>query len=248
MKRLFVAGLILTAWFTYEAAYDSVFRPVNCTERMLELPLTGWSFYRAAYSTVHAIPPLEKIAAAWYTVGFTTMIAAALLWFVLTRRPEELDAGLAGMAVIHGTVMVIYAIAFVYPPHMVFGFNPVRSPIMNLANNHFVCPSLHTTLAVFFALYFAWKEKNKIVKALFVANGLIVPTVTILFVQHWIYDAVSGVILAGTVFYAVKRWERKIRDAMDRWNPPEKATAVATVIIYLLNAGYALGKALGMLP
>ncbi len=236
----------MAAWFVYTDFNHNVLHPHNWTDTLLKLPWTEWSLYSNAYSIIHSVPALEWVLKKWYTVGFTSTLVGTAAWFLVTRRPKDLDAELLGLAAMLGTTMTIYAIAFVYPPHIVYGFNPIESPLMNLANHRFVFPSLHTALAVFLAMYFVWKEKHPLARGILVLNGFVTPFVTIVLVQHWVYDAISGILLALFSFWVAKRYEDRFSEALDRWNPNRKALAAVTILLCVITLGYSFMKVFGI--
>jgi len=248
LKRIFVAGTLLAAWLAYTDFNHQVLHPRNWTDTLLKLPWTEWSLYRNTYSTIHSVPALEWVLKKWYTLGFTSALIGSVAVFFAAGRPKDVDAELLGLAVMHTIVMLIYAFAFVYPPHIVYGFNPVKSPLMNLANHRFVFPSLHTALAVFLAMYFIWKEIHPVVKAIFTVNGFVIPFVTILLVQHWIYDAISGILLASFSFWVAKKYGKQFSQALDRWQPDKKLLIASTIALYVIDIGYTLLKVFRVVP
>lgn len=241
-KRLFLGGLVGALWLLYVDFNALFLHPINWTNIMLRLPFTSWDFYRTLLSAIQSVPYLEKILANVYVLGYIFSFVFAVVYFILIRRPEEVDGVMMGFAVTLIIAGTVYAFAYVQPPHIVYGVNPVQSKYMKLANNRFVFPSLHAAFATFLALYFWKRAKHVIVKLIYAIIGIITPINIVVLVQHWIYDAFAGILLGWFAFVVVEKHSKRITDMVEEWKARKTTIWILTIIIYLVTIAYSAAK------
>ena len=246
-KRLFLGGLLGALWLAYVDFNALFLQPLDWTETMRGLPATGWELYEKLLQLVRSVPHLEQVLVGIYVYGYVLSITLAVVYGLLTGRPDVTDGAVMGFALMLAIAGTAYAFAYVHPPHTVYGVNPVRSRYMELANNRFVFPSLHAAFATFLALYFWRRARHRTVRWAYAFLGVITPVNIVVLVQHWVYDAIAGILLGVLAFLAVERWGSKFSRAVDRWNVAEKRVWAATVMIYAVLLIYSTVK-MGLLP
>ncbi|AIU70793.1 phosphoesterase [Thermococcus eurythermalis] len=198
--RLNAFLLSYLGWMAFSLLYIYMGRKsVDITQEFLKLPLTSKPFVLALLEYTRSIVPLYLILKWVYYFGFAGSIAFMVFYVLIYLRDlEAADKLLARYLLAYAGAGIVYLIFHIYAPHYVYQIQgyPVKDTL--LTRQEFVLPSLHNTFAAIHILT-VWKYRKRLGgKAVIVINTLI-PFSTVFLAHHWVYDVLTGFLLAGLV-------------------------------------------------
>ncbi len=198
----FRPSLLLVAAYLYWTAYSLLYPLIgrwalNYTDLLLMLPGTSRTFVLSLLTWTEAHHLIYRLMDALYAAGFTWVLMGTFLYLLYRDRNA---AGRVAEEYLLGflSLSFIFALAYVLPPHMVYpGLPRHYSPPGWQARPQFVLPSPHCTVDTisFLALI---EERHRVSRLLALLVGLI-PLATVLLAEHWVWDAVSGILLGWLV-------------------------------------------------
>jgi len=192
---LFLA--VYLGWDAYALVYPYVGRwSINVLPWFLKLPMMSYHFeyslvsWTASHRLIHAL--LRKV----YSLGFSGEILLTF-FYLLLRSPRDARLLVKRYAV----AMLVLALSFitfhVYAPHVVYRLPERYAPGDWTARPEFVLPSPHNTLAtVSFVTLLDRGGKGALPLLIFIA---LIPPATVLLGEHWVWDAVTGILIGFLV-------------------------------------------------
>jgi len=189
-------------WVTFGMLYSILGRwSVNLTPYLLKLPFTSRNFVLSLYSAIRGVPILYKILEAVYYIGFSGAIAFESMYLLVLKRDlkifDRLLVTYTCMYLISGASYVLF---HVYAPHVVYGLEGYPGEGF-LTRKEFVFPSLHNAFAMANILIL-WGYRREPGALLLIILNALVPPSTLLLAHHWIYDVLSGFLVATLAFKA----------------------------------------------
>ncbi|NJE42070.1 phosphatase PAP2 family protein [Thermococcus sp. GR6] len=187
-------------WLLFGLAYGFLGRySVDVTHYLIHLPFTSRDFVIGLIEFTKSLPLLYWLFEGVYYLGFSGSIALIVAYLLLYKRDLEASDELFIRYMLSYTVAgSIYLIVHVHAPHLVYNLPGYISENTYLTRQEFVLPSLHNTFAMV-NIITLWKyRREKIGATLIVLNSLI-PFTTLFLGHHWIYDIITGMILAVVV-------------------------------------------------
>ena len=197
LVRLNILLILYLGWVAFTVAYGLIqSHSRNVTQELLRLPLTSRSFVVTVVNFTHSIPLLYLTLRVVYYVGFTGSIALTVFFVLVYWRDLRASDELAMRYLLaYVSCGVIYSLFYVYAPHHLYhipGFYPNKT---YLTRPEFVLPSLHNTVAII-NLLTVWHHRDKVCAKVLILMDSIIPFATVLLGHHWVYDAMTGVMLA----------------------------------------------------
>ncbi|EEB73256.2 phosphatase PAP2 family protein [Thermococcus sp. AM4] len=198
--RLNTFLVLYFGWIGFTVLYDHIkSHSRDVTYLLLKLPFTSYKFVVTTLDLTKDFLPIYFLMKAIYYIGFSGSIALTVFFVLIYKRDlQKADELALGYLVIYSICGAIYTLVHVYAPHYVYnlpGFYPDRT---YLTQQEFVLPSLHNTVAAF-NIIILWKYRRELTAKLIIALNSLVPFATLLLGHHWIYDALSGIVLAVIV-------------------------------------------------
>jgi membrane-associated phospholipid phosphatase len=200
LARLDVFLILYFGWLGYTFLYEFIkSHSRDITSYFLRLPFTSRIFVVSTVNLTKSIPPIYYLMKGVYFIGFSGSIALTVFFILIYWRDlNSADELAARYLLSYVTCGIIYSIAHVYAPHDVYGLHITSPSATYLTQREFVLPSLHNTIAAINVMTL-WKHREKIWgKVLIILNSL-VPFSTLLLGHHWLYDIISGIILASVI-------------------------------------------------
>jgi hypothetical protein len=198
-------------WDIYSLIYPIIGRwSVNWNHILLKLPGTSKDFVLSLLLWTKEHPLLYSTMDFVYKLGFSGVMFLTFM-YLLWRDPREGKFLVKCYAISFLILAIIFAVVNVNAPHHIYQDIPREySPPNWQARPQFVLPSPHCTIATvsFLALF---KRREKEAKLLSILPFL-VPPATVLLAEHWIWDALTGIVL-GTVIWlwVAKRVKMPVR-------------------------------------
>ncbi|WP_456366901.1 phosphatase PAP2 family protein [Thermococcus sp.] len=202
-------SLLLATAYLYWAAYSFLYPLIgrwalNYTDLLLRLPGTSRTFVLSLLTWTEAHHSIYRLMDALYAAGFTWVLLGAFL-YLLYRDPKAAERAAGEYLLGFLSLSLVFSLAYVLPPHMVYPNLPRHySPPGWQARPQFVLPSPHCTVDTISFLALT-EERHRVSKLLALLVGLI-PLATVLLAEHWVWDAVSGILLG----WLVNRYSGKV--------------------------------------
>ncbi|NJF24647.1 phosphoesterase [Thermococcus sp. Bubb.Bath] len=215
--RLDVFLLLYFGWMGFTVLYDLIKEHSrDVTSQLLRLPFTSRSFVVASLKVVHEVPGLYQFLHGVYYIGFTGSIALTVFFILLYWRDlGSADELAARYLLAYSTCGIMYSLFHVYAPHYVYHIQVFSPDETYLTQPEFVLPSLHNTIAAVNILTL-WKHRKKIWGALLIGLSSLVPFATVLLAQHWVYDALAGILLAMAIGKATEGHQIRVHESIRR--------------------------------
>ncbi len=199
IKLLLEFLAVYAGWTIYGVVYPLIGHwSINYNGLLLKLPGTSRHFVLTLLLWTkghHIIYVLMRTA---YRTGFTWAMVLTFGYVLLVGDVLRARKLVLGYATAFTLLAVIFAVANVNAPHYVYPGLPERyAPNGWQARPQFVLPSPHCTIATisFLAL---WRRREWPARMLALWIALI-PPATVLLAEHWIWDAVTGILLGFLV-------------------------------------------------
>ncbi len=205
VRAILMLILAYAYWNLYSLVYPYLGRwSVNYTDLLLALPGTSHDFVLGLLLWMKSHALLYAFMDVLYKTGFTGAVLGVTVYLLLID-PQSAERLARGYLIAFLILSVIFVMAYVYPPHLVYTDLPREySPPGWQARPQFVLPSPHCTVATLgFLALFRRKEKLSTMLALVVA---LIPASTVLLAEHWIWDALTGVLLGYLVHRLSERF------------------------------------------
>jgi membrane-associated phospholipid phosphatase len=233
--RLDVFLLLYFGWMGFTVLYELIKEHSrDVTSQLLQLPFTSRSFVVTSLKVVHEVPGLYQFLHGVYYIGFTGSIALTVFFILFYWRDfGSADELAVRYLLAYLTCGFMYSLFHVYAPHYVYHlqiFSPDRT---YLTQQEFVLPSLHNTIAAVNILTL-WKHRKKLWGALLIGLNSLVPFATILLAQHWIYDALAGILLAMAIGETTEGHHIKVHESIRRMHVSK--LQMATVLGFVAGA------------
>lgn len=219
LRRLVPFIIVYISWYAYALVYPYIGRwSVDILPHFLKLPLTSYRFEYSLVSWTVSHRAFHAFMRAIYRAGFAGSFWLPALYFVLTQQ-EKARRLATRFALGFGILAISFLIFHVHAPHVVYVLPERYAPNDWTARPEFVFPSPHCTLA-FIGLFsvLETKRKDAIPLAIFLA---LVPPSTVFLGEHWVWDAVAGLLVALTAI-KLERKGRKLFKAQgkmtERWS------------------------------
>ncbi|MCD6523911.1 MAG: phosphatase PAP2 family protein [Thermococcus sp.] len=205
VRAILMLILAYAYWNLYSLVYPHLGRwSVNYTDLLLALPGTSRDFVLGllVWTKSHAL--LYAFMDVLYKTGFTGVIFGVTLYLLLID-PKSAERLAKSCLVAFLIMSVIFVIAYVYPPHLVYTDLPREYPPPGWqARPQFVLPSPHCTVATLSFLALVMR-RDRISGALALIPALI-PVSTVLLAEHWVWDAFTGIFLGYLVYRLSERF------------------------------------------
>ncbi|ANF23414.1 phosphatase PAP2 family protein [Thermococcus piezophilus] len=187
-------------WLLFGLAYGFLGRySVDLTDYLLKLPFTSRDFVVSLVGFTKSVPLIYWLLEAVYYLGFSGSIALVVAYLLLYKRDlETSDELFIRYLLSYSVAGVIYILFHVHAPHLVYNLPGYISENNYLTRQEFVLPSLHNTFAMV-NIITLWKYRKEKTGATIIAINSLIPFATLLLGHHWIYDIVTGMLLAGIV-------------------------------------------------
>ncbi|WP_457742032.1 phosphatase PAP2 family protein [Thermococcus sp.] len=208
--RLNAFVLSYFGWILFGILYGYIGRwSVNVTNEFLRLPLTSKALVYSVLDTIRAIPPLYELFRAVYYLGFAGSIGMMVVYLLLYLYDlETSDELLSCYLLAYAIAGLIYLTFHVYAPHVVYRIPGYSSENTLLTRQEFVLPSLHNTFAAINILTI-WKYRKRLGGKVLIAINTLIPFATVFLAHHWVYDVMTGFLLAIAVSRVPSRWVLK---------------------------------------
>ena len=242
LARLNAFVIIYFGWIIFGLLYPIIGRySVDVTAQFLKLPLTSYDFVVTLLSFARDHVLLYYFMKAIYFVGFSGSIGLTVAFLLLYKKDfrasDELFIRYLGLYTVSGA---IYCIFHIYAPHVVYNL-PVESPAGTyLTQQEFVLPSLHNAIATANAITL-WKHRGNNIAKIIIFFNLMVPVVTLFLGHHWIYDIISGIVLAFLISKLTEGYTSRLPSGLHSIQISElrKITAVglifATIVLIMAS-------------
>ncbi|WP_297064933.1 phosphatase PAP2 family protein [Thermococcus sp.] len=211
LVRLNAFILSYFGWITFGVLYGYIGKwSVDVTREFLKLPLTSKSLVLGLLDFTKSLPPLYWLLRMVYYFGFAGSIGFMVLYILLYLCDlQTSDELLARYIMAYAGAGTIYLLFHIHAPHYVYHIPGYSMENTLLTRQEFVLPSLHNTFAAI-NIITIWKYRRRLGgKALLGVNTLI-PFATVLLAHHWIYDVITGFLLAITVSKITSGWAVRI--------------------------------------
>ncbi|WP_048811326.1 phosphatase PAP2 family protein [Thermococcus gammatolerans] len=205
LRAMFLIILAYAYWNLYSLIYPALGRwSVNYTDLLLKLPGTSHDFVLKLLLWTESHGALYLLMDTLYRMGFTGIMLGTAL-YLLIRDPGEAEKLGKGYLLAFLIMSVIFVIAHVYPPHLVYTDLPREYPPPGWqARPEFVLPSPHCTIdTLSFLALVRRKDKLSMLLALI---PVLTPVSTVLLAEHWVWDALTGIILGYIVHRLAERF------------------------------------------
>ncbi|WP_297510538.1 phosphatase PAP2 family protein [Thermococcus sp.] len=222
-------------WVGFGLIYDYLGRwSRDVTPEFLKLPLTSRGLVLGLLSLTKSITPLYVALKVVYYLGFAGSIALVVSYVLLYLGDiEASDELLARYLLAYTVAGGIYLLFHIYAPHVVYNIPGYTSTNTLLTRQEFVLPSLHNTFAAINILT-VWKYRERLGGKVIIAVNSLIPFATVLLAHHWIYDVLTGFLLAGLLSRLTDGWVAKIPKKL--YSLELKSLRVVTMFNLLLAA------------
>jgi len=211
LLRLNAFILSYFGWILFGVVYSYVGRwSVDVTKKFLELPLTSRRLVLELLHMTKSVPLVYYTLLLVYYLGFAGSIAIIVFYLLLYLNDlKTSDELLVRYLLAYGIAGSIYIVLHIYAPHLVYGIPGYISKNTLLTRQEFVFPSLHNTFAAI-NIITIWKYRDRIGGKALIAVNTLIPFATVLLAHHWIYDVLSGFILAIFVSRMTSGWVARV--------------------------------------
>lgn len=211
LVRLNAFILSYFGWIAFGVLYAYVGRwSVDVTDEFLKLPLTSKPLVMALLNETRSMVPLYALLKVIYYFGFAGSIAFMVFYILLYLRDlRTADELLTRYLFAYAGAGVVYLLFHVHAPHYVYripGY-PVENTL--LTRQEFVLPSLHNTFAAI-NIITIWRHRHRLGGKVLVVVNTLIPFATVLLGHHWIYDVITGFLLAWAVSRATDGWAVRV--------------------------------------
>jgi len=233
--RLDVFLLLYFGWMGFTVLYDLIKAySRDVTAQLLQLPFTSRSFVITSLEVVREVPGLYQFLRGVYYIGFTGSIVLTVFFILFYWR----DLGSADELAVryllaYVTCGITYSMFHVYAPHYVYHLQMFSPDRTYLTQQEFVLPSLHNTIAAVNILTM-WKHRKKLWGVLLLGLNTLVPFATILLAQHWVYDALAGILLAVAIGKVTEGHQIQVHERIRKMHVSK--LQVATVLGFVAGA------------
>ncbi|NJE53789.1 phosphatase PAP2 family protein [Thermococcus sp. 21S9] len=217
LVRLNAFILSYFGWIAFGVLYGYIGRwSVDVTREFLKLPLTSRSLVLGLLHYTRSIPPLYATLRGVYYFGFAGSIAFMVLYILLYLRDlKTSDELLARYLMAYAGAGTVYLIFHIHAPHYVYHIPGYSVDNTLLTRQEFVLPSLHNTFAAI-NIITIWKYRKRLGGKVLIAINTIIPFATVLLGHHWIYDVLTGFLLAWAVSRVTDGWAVRIPRSLYR--------------------------------
>nr|WP_082781427.1 phosphatase PAP2 family protein [Thermococcus peptonophilus] len=206
---------------------------IDVTEQFLKLPFTSRDFVLAVLNTTKSIPPVYHLLNAVYYLGFAGSIAFMVLYVLIYLKDfQTSDELLARYFIAYAVAGAIYLMFHIYAPHYVYNI-PGYDTDSLFTRQEFVLPSLHNTFAAIHIITI-WKYRKRLGGKALLAINTLIPFATVFLIHHWIYDVLTGFLLAWAISSLTNGWIAKIPETL--YQLEIKSLSAVTILNFLLAA------------
>ncbi|WP_099211648.1 phosphatase PAP2 family protein [Thermococcus henrietii] len=218
LVRLNAFILSYFGWIAFGILYGYLGRwSIDATREFLKLPLTSRSLVLGLLSFTKSIPPLYMTLRWVYYFGFAGSIGFMVLYVLLYLRDlKTSDELLARYLMAYAGAGTVYLIFHIHAPHYVYHIPGYSVDNTLLTRQEFVLPSLHNTFAAI-NIITIWKYRKRIGGKALIAINTLIPFATVFLAHHWIYDVLTGFLLAWAVSRATDGWMARVPECFYRW-------------------------------
>ncbi|WP_456454100.1 phosphatase PAP2 family protein [Thermococcus sp.] len=215
LTRLNAFLVIYFGWIVFGLIYPIIGKySVDLTTQFLKLPFTSYAFVSGLLTFAKSHVLLYYSMRAIYFVGFSGSIALTVAFLLLYKKDfrasDELFIRYLGLYTVSGA---IYCIFHIYAPHVVYNL-PVKSLTGTyLTQQEFVLPSLHNAIATANAVTL-WKHRKDPIAKVIIFLNMMVPVVTLFLGHHWIYDIITGIVLALIISKLTEGYKLKVPSSL----------------------------------
>jgi len=218
LLRLNAFFLSYFGWIAFGVLYGIIGRwSRDLTLQFLGLPLTSRDLVVGLLEFTKSVPPLHTLFTVVYYLGFTGSIALTIAYLLLYLRDlEASDRLLVRYMLAYAIAGLIYLIAHIHAPHVVYNLPGYTSTNTLLTRQEFVLPSLHNTIIAINIITLWSYRKHPGGRALILMNSLI-PFATVFLGHHWVYDVITGFLLGIGASKVSWGWGARIPGVIYRW-------------------------------
>jgi len=218
LVRLNAFILSYFGWIAFGILYGYLGRwSIDATREFLRLPLTSRSLVVGLLDFTRSVAPLYTALRWVYYFGFAGSIGFMVLYVLLYLRDlRTSDELLARYLMAYAGAGTVYLIFHIHAPHYVYHLPGYSMENTLLTRQEFVLPSLHNTFAAI-NIITVWKYRKRIGGKALIAINTLIPFATVLLAHHWIYDVLTGFLLAWAVSRATDGWMARVPKCFYRW-------------------------------
>jgi len=211
LLRLNAFILSYFGWIAFGVLYGYIGRwSVDLTEEFLRLPLTSRSLVLGLLDYTKSIAPLYLLLRWVYYFGFAGSIGFMVLYLLLYLRDlKTSDELLARYIMAYACAGTVYLLFHIHAPHYVYQIPGYSMENTLLTRQEFVLPSLHNTFAAI-NIITVWRYRKRLGGKALIAINTLIPFATVLLGHHWIYDVLTGFLLAWAVSRVTDGWAVRI--------------------------------------
>ncbi len=170
------------------------------------------TYYHPYFSWELSIPFLK-----WMIIPYHSFNLLFLIPFLLLPKIpiKILSTSSAICTVIAGASFILFPSQIGFHRIIPDGFTaPLYKYLFTFDNTTNLVPSLHVTYVTLYFVSCVGYLKRKLTKILFGLTSLLIISSTLFTHQHHLLDIISGIILAFTVFWFVKKYVRENRSSV----------------------------------
>ncbi|MDV3104545.1 phosphatase PAP2 family protein [Thermococcus waiotapuensis] len=228
--------ILYFGWLLFTFLYPFINESRDVTSYLLRLPFTSRHFVVSTLELAKSILPFYYLMKAVYFMGFSSSIALTVFFVLIYWKDlSSADELMARYFLSYLLCGITYVFVHVHAPHDVYKLDVVSPSATYLTQAEFVLPSLHNTIAAVNVITL-WNHREKIWGKVLIALNSLVPFSTIFLAHHWIYDAISGFMLASVIGKATEGHRIELPEILHRVDPARMQA--------ITLAGFALGGSL----
>ncbi|AHL22614.1 MULTISPECIES: phosphatase PAP2 family protein [Thermococcus] len=217
LVRLNAFILSYFGWIAFGVLYGYIGRwSVDITRDFLKLPLTSKSLVLGLLDYTRSLVPLYTTLRWVYYFGFAGSIGFMVLYVLLYLRDlQTSDELLARYLMAYAGAGTIYLLVHIHAPHYVYHIPGYSMENTLLTRQEFVLPSLHNTFAAI-NIITIWKYRKRLGGKVLIGINTLIPFATVFLGHHWIYDVLTGFLLAWAVSRVTDGWAVRIPQSLYR--------------------------------
>ncbi len=211
LVRLNAFILSYFGWIAFGVLYGYIGKwSVDITKYFLKLPLTSKSLVIGLLSFTKSLTPLYDLLKSIYYFGFAGSIGFMVFYVLLYLQDfQTSDELLARYIMAYCGAGAIYLLFHTYAPHYIYHIPGYSMENTLLTRQEFVLPSLHNTFAAI-NIMTVWKYRKRLGGKVLIVINTLIPFATVLLGHHWIYDVITGFLLAIAVSRVTNGWAIRI--------------------------------------
>ncbi|ACS89121.1 MAG TPA: phosphatase PAP2 family protein [Thermococcaceae archaeon] len=218
LLRLNAFFLSSFGWIAFGVLYGIIgLWSVDLTPQFLKLPLTSRDLVVGLVEFIKGVPPIHTFFTVVYYLGFAGSIALMIAYLLLYMRDlEASDRLLARYLLAYAVAGLVYLIAHIHAPHIVYNLPGYTSSNTLLTRQEFVLPSLHNTF-IMINIITLWKYRNRLGGKVLILTNSLISFATVFLGHHWIYDVIVGFFLGIAVSKVSWEWSTMISEVVYKW-------------------------------